>query len=52
MMETKRSGMFSTDFAAVTAAMLFVFFGSVACGGQGHVIFSQPTSQTSASESM
>lgn len=41
-METKRSGMFTRDFATVTALVLFAFFGSVACGAEGHVVFSQP----------
>ena len=34
--------MFTRDYATVTAAVLFAFFGSVACGAEGHVVFSQP----------
>jgi hypothetical protein len=35
--------MFMRDYATVTAAMLFAFFGSVAGGAEGHrVLFSQP----------
>ena len=42
MIETTRADMFTRDYATVTAAMLFAFFGSVACGAEEHVVFSQP----------
>ena len=42
MMETTRAHMFMRNYATVTAAMFFAFFGSVACGAEEHVVFSQP----------
>lgn len=41
-MEIRRSGSFTRGYAAVTAAVLSAFFSSVACGVEGHVVFSQP----------
>ncbi|MFZ5831358.1 MAG: hypothetical protein ACOY3P_14830 [Planctomycetota bacterium] len=34
--------MFTRNHATVTAAVLFAFFGSVACGAEERVVFSQP----------
>jgi len=33
---------FTRNYATVTAAMFFAFFGSVACDAEEHVVFSQP----------
>ena len=41
-METRRSRVFTRNYATVTAAMFFAFFGSVACGAEENVVFSQP----------